>query len=258
MKDVIELNIIQFLIVYLLLIIVLAIMKKAKVKQSKQVLIASFKMSIQLVLAGFILTYIFKEPKPIYVIIYLICMCSFAIHRIISKNSNLNIKFKRVITYCFLGCTLSIVLFFITIIVGTSIFNPIYTIPLSGMIIGNAMNGVTIALKTFNESIHTNHLKIDTLLAIGASPKCVLLPFVSTSLETALLPTMNSMLGMGIISLPGMMSGQILAGTLPMTAILYQIAIMIAITCVVTLTVFSTLYLGYRTLYNKRNQITIN
>ena len=81
------------------------------------------------------------------------------------------------------------------------------------------------------------------------------MPFANNALETALLPTLNRMLGMGIISLPGMMTGQILSGTSPTTAILYQIAIMVAITVAVCLTVFLALNFGYKTLYNKRNQM---
>lgn len=71
-------------------------------------------------------------------------------------------------------------------------------------------------------------------LCFGAAPKKILMPFVKQSLETAMLPTINSMIGMGVVSLPGMMTGQILSGTLPTTAILYQIAIMIAICIMVT------------------------
>jgi putative ABC transport system permease protein len=63
------------------------------------------------------------------------------------------------------------------------------------------------------------------------------------------------MIGMGIISLPCMMTGQILFGTLPITAIMYQIAIIIAICAVTCLSVFSSLYFGYKTLCNKRQQI---
>ena len=74
-------------------------------------------------------------------------------------------------------------------------------------------------------------------------------------LETALLPTLNSMVGMGIVSLPGMMTGQILSGTMPTTAILYQIAVMIAICTVVTAASFGSLFLGLRTLYDPKNQI---
>jgi putative ABC transport system permease protein len=63
------------------------------------------------------------------------------------------------------------------------------------------------------------------------------------------------MVGMGIVFLPGMMTGQILSGTLPLTSIMYQIAIMIAICASVCLAIFFSLHFGYKTLYNKRNQI---
>jgi putative ABC transport system permease protein len=96
---------------------------------------------------------------------------------------------------------------------------------------------------------------VETLLNLGVKPRKILLPFSQNALETALLPTLNNMVGMGIISLPGMMTGQILSGTPPTTAILYQIAIMIAIATVVCLATFSALNLGIRTLYNDRNQI---
>jgi putative ABC transport system permease protein len=125
------------------------------------------------------------------------------------------------------------------------------------MIMGNAMTGVSLGLKTFNENVKTQRSKIDTLINIGVTPNKILIPFVNSALETAILPTLNSMLGMGIISLPGMMTGQILSGTMPMTAILYQISILIAISAVVCMAVFCSLYFGYRTLYNKRSQITI-
>jgi putative ABC transport system permease protein len=143
------------------------------------------------------------------------------------------------------------------IVVGESIFNPQYTIPLAGMIIGNAMTGVTLGLKSFNDNIKNQRSRIEALLNLGVTPKKILLPYVNNALETALLPTLNNMLGMGIISLPGMMTGQILSGTQPTTAIMYQIAIMIAICTSVCLTVFCSLNFGYRTLYNKRNQISL-
>jgi len=257
MQGVVEMNLLQFALVYVLLLIVLAIMKKSKINQTKLLLLASFRMTVQLVLAGLVLTYILGNPKPVFTVFYLIAMTSFAIIRVLSKNKEINRKFKFAIGFSLAGSGLLIVLFFVQVVVGMDIFNPQYTIPLSGMIFGNAMTGLTLAMKTFNENLKAQRNRIDSLLYIGVTPKKILLPFVNSALETALLPTMNSMLGMGIISLPGMMTGQILSGTLPMTAILYQIAIMIAITTVVCLSVFSALYFGYRTLYNDRNQIIL-
>lgn len=257
MQSVVELNLLNFGLVYLLLILVLAIMKKAKINQTKLLVAASLRMTVQLVLAGLILTYIFKNPHPLFTVAYLLAMTVFAIHRVLSKNRDINLNFKIAVSASLAGAGLLIVLFFIGIIVGISIFNPQYTIPISGMIIGNAMTGVSLAIKTFTENLQSQRSRINSLLNLGVAPKKILLPFVNNALETALLPTLNSMLGMGIISLPGMMTGQILSGTLPTTAILYQISIMIAICTAVCLAVFCSLYFGYRTLYNKKNQITI-
>jgi len=254
---VVEMNIWQFALIYLLLIVVLVIMKKAKIDQTKLLLLASFRMTVQLVLAGLVLTYILGNPHPLFTVAYIVAMTSFATIRVLRKNRDLNRKFKIAIGLSLAGAGTLIVFFFVQIVVGMDFFNPQYTIPLSGMIFGNAMTGLTLALKTFSENLKSQRARVESLLYVGVTPKKILIPFVNNALETALLPTMNSMLGMGIISLPGMMTGQILSGTLPMTAILYQIAIMIAITTVVCLAVFSALYFGYQTLYNDRNQITL-
>jgi len=257
MQGIVQMQLWQFSLVYLLLIIVLAIMKKCKLNQSKLLLTASLRMTVQLVLAGLILTYIFKNPHPVFTVLYLTAMTAFAIHRVLSKNRDINKKFKITIAFSLSLSGLFIIIFFVCIVVGESIFNPQYVIPISGMIMGNAMNGTALGIKTFKESFNGQRNKIDALLNVGVSPQKILLPFVNQSLETALLPTLNSMLGMGVVALPGMMTGQILSGTLPTTAILYQIAIMIAICTVVCLSVFCSLYFGYRTLYNKQNQITL-
>lgn len=257
MNGIVEIQLWQFSIVYLLLIVVGIIMKKCHINQTKLLILASVRMSIQLIIAGFILTYIFKNPKPIFTITYLILMICFAIYRVLSKNKEINMKFKLVVGASISVSGIMTILFFIYAVVGESLFNPQYVIPIAGMIMGNTMTGVSLGIKTFRESLKDQKAKINVLLNIGATPQKILLPFVRQSLETALLPTMNSMLGMGIVSLPGMMTGQILSGTLPTTAILYQIAIMITICTVVCLASFGSLYFGYRTLYNSRNQIQI-
>lgn len=255
MNGTVEIELFQFSLVYILLLIVLYIMKKCKIKQTKLLIAASIRMTLQLVLAGLILTFIFENPHPLFTTVYIICMTTFAVRRVLSKNGDLNRRFKTVIAFSLSFSGISVLLFFIIIVAEKSPFNPQYVIPISGMIIGNAMTGVTLGVKTFRESFDGQRNKINALLNIGVEPQRILLPFVNQALETALLPTLNTMLGMGIVSLPGMMTGQILSGTLPTTAILYQIAIMIAICTVVCLSTFGSLYLGYKTLYNSRSQI---
>ncbi|MDD3414718.1 MAG: iron export ABC transporter permease subunit FetB [Lachnospiraceae bacterium] len=257
MNTIVELNLWQFSLIYLLLLIVLGIMKKCRINQTKLLIVASIRMTVQLVIAGLVLTYIFKNPHPLFTVSYLVLMSGFSVYTVLSRNKNLNRQFKVIVGISLAATGLSIVVFFITAVVGVNFFNPQYTIPISGMIIGNAMTGVSLGLKTFNENIRASRSKIETLINLGVTPKRILIPFVNQALETALLPTLNSMLGMGIISLPGMMTGQILSGTLPTTAILYQIAIIVAISAVTCLAVFCSLFFGYRTLYNKRNQMMI-
>lgn len=257
MEDIIALNLWQFSSVYLLLLVVLGIMKRCRINQSKLLIIASLRMTVQLVLAGLVLSYIFKNPHPLFVLLYLTAMIGLSIHTVLSRNKGINKNFQIIVACSLTFTGISIILFFILGVVGVSFWNPQYTIPISGMIMGNAMTGVSLGLKTFYENVTTQKSKIDALINMGATPKRILLPFVNKAIEMALLPTLNSMLGMGIISLPGMMTGQILSGILPTTAILYQIAIMIAITTVVCLSVFCSLFFGYRTLYNSNFQILL-
>lgn len=256
MQGIVKLNIFQFSLIYLLLLVVLALMKKSKINETQLLITASIRMTVQLILAGLILTYIFENPHPVFVIFYIAAMVVFSIRRVLSKSKDINRNFKIAVSLSLAFSGITILIYFVYVVVGESVFNPQYAIPIAGMIMGNSMTGVSLALKNFTENIKSQRNKIDALLNLGAPPKKILLPYVNNAIETALLPTLNSMLGMGIVSLPGMMTGQILSGTLPTTAIMYQIAIMIAICTSVCLTVFCSLNFGYKTLYNKRNQIT--
>lgn len=256
-NGIVEMQIWQFSLIYLLLLIVLFVMKKSNMKQSNLLLIASLRMTAQLTLAGLVLTYIFQNPHPAYTILYLSLMTVFAIYRVLSQNPTLNKRFKTIIGMSITLSGLFVVGFFIYIVIGESIFNPQYIIPIAGSIMGNTMTGTALGVKTFREAFNGQRAKINALLNIGASPEKILLPFVRQALETALLPTLNSMIGMGIVALPGMMTGQILSGTLPTTAILYQIALMIAICTVICLAAFGSLYFGHKTMYNEKNQISL-
>lgn len=257
MKSIVMLQLWQFSLVYLLLLVVLAVMKYCGASQSRLLLWASFRMTVQLVLAGLVLTYIFGNPRPVFTAAYLLAMTGFAIHRVLSQNRMLSKPFRRAIAGSLAVSGLCVLAFFLCVVVGVSLFDPQYAIPLGGMVIGNAMTGTSLGTRAFRENVLRQRGCIEALLNLGVHPRDILRPFVNEAMETALLPTLNSMLGMGIVSLPGMMTGQLLSGTLPTTAILYQIAIMVSICTVVCLSVFGALYLGHRTLYNERCQILL-
>ncbi len=255
MNDVVQLQIWQFSLVYTLLIIACIIMKICKVNLVKQLLIGNIRMTVQLILAGLILTYIFENPHPLFTILYICVMVVFSVYRVFSRVKGLNSGFKIAVALSLSFSGLCMIAFFVVVVVGESIFNPQYTIPLAGMILGNSITGVSLGLKSFMENVNSNKPRINALQGVGAKPQQILFPFVKSAFETAMLPTLNSIVGMGIVSLPGMMTGQILSGTLPMTAILYQIAIMVTICTVVCLACFGSLYFGYQTMYDKKFQI---
>ncbi len=254
MDGAVQISLTSFVLVYLLLIVVTVVMKMSKISQTKLLFVASLRMTVQLVIAGFVLEYLFDNPSPILVALFLVCMVAFAIHRILNVNEGLNRRFKVAIGVSLAATSLAVIAFFVVTIIGESIFNPQYMIPISGMILGNAMTGVSLGVKTFMAQYEDSKEKLNALLNLGATPKNILHPLVNKALETALLPTINSLLGMGIVMLPGMMTGQILSGESPTTAILYQICVMICITTVVCLAVFLSLNLGYKTLFNKESQ----
>jgi len=230
-------------------------MKKSKINQTKLLFVASTRMTLQLIICGVILTYIFENPHPIFVLLYLTAMTTFATFTILSQNKNINRKFKQIVAISLSVTGILMVVFFIIVIIDVNFFTPQYTIPISGMVIGNAMTGLSLGIRNYHQNVSTQRTKISALLNMGINPNKILNPFVNSAIETALLPTLNSMLGMGVISLPGMMTGQILSGTLPTTAILYQISIIIVICAVTCLSVFCCLHFGSKTMYNKRNQI---
>ncbi len=255
MKEIVELNLWQFGLIYLLLLVVITVLRVCKIDQTKNLLLASARMTLQLTLAGLILTYIFKNPHPAFIALYLAAMITFAIFRVYSVNKGLNKRFQGIVALSVAFSGLLVMVYFVVLVVNENLGNPQYVIPISGMLMGNTMTGVSLGVKTFFKNLEDQSVRIETLQNMGVKPDQLFMPFVRQAMETAILPTINTMVGIGVVSLPGMMTGQILSGTLPTTAILYQIAIMIAICTTVCLATFGTLYFGYRTLYNERSQM---
>lgn len=124
MQGVVALSIFQFSLIYLLLIIVLIIMKKSKINETKLLLVVSLRMSIQLIIVGYILQYMFSNPNPIFTVSFLILMIMFSIERVIKSRKDLNYNFKIAIGVSLTCSGLFVLFFFVTVVVKKSIFNP--------------------------------------------------------------------------------------------------------------------------------------
>ena len=133
-------------------------------------------------------------------------------------------------------------------------FLPQYSIPLLGMMLGNSLNGVSLGLERLGEELSTKRSQIDGHLALGATRWEAAAEPVRAAIRTGLVPITNSMMVVGVVSLPGMMTGQLLAGTAPVEAVKYQVMIMFLIATATALGTATVVLLAFRRLFSPSHQ----
>ena len=176
---------------------------------------ALFRMLIQLILIGYVLTYIFASDSPYLVVLILSVMLVAA--SLISLRP-LQERNKSLYLYAFMAIFLGGVFTLIMVIFGVLDLNPWYEpkflIPIAGMIFSNSMNAVSIAAERFESEVGRSYSYIDAR---------------ATAYKAALIPIINALFAVGLVSLPGMMTGQILSGVDPLVAVRYQMMVMLMI-----------------------------
>jgi putative ABC transport system permease protein len=142
------------------------------------------------------------------------------------------------------------------LIVGvTPWFAPHYLIPLLGMVLGNTMNGISLSIDHLLESLSERRAEVEMELALGASRWEAARGPLSQAIRRGMIPITNTMMVVGIVALPGMMTGQILAGADPLVAVKYQIMIMFMIAAGTALGSMTASLLAYRRLFNSKHQL---
>ncbi|MCF6094357.1 iron export ABC transporter permease subunit FetB [Microaerobacter geothermalis] len=256
----IDLQLWQLAAAYIFILLLIVIVRIKGIEREKEILISSIRMTIQLVLVGYILAYVFDQRHPFYTIIIIAIMLIFAIYNIFKRTkSPLSVEIKRIIALSMAAGILASLTYFILVVLQVfPWYEPRYVIPIAGMIIGNAMTGISLGVNTLLEGMTSNKHLVESALMLGATPKAASKQIVNQAFDAAMLPTINSMVGMGIVFLPGMMTGQILGGASPIVAIEYQIAVMLGIVGSVSLTVLVFVQFGYKTFFNSRSQMKIS
>lgn len=257
MENVIDLSLWQLGIAYVFVLLLTILIKLKGGLKSIDIIIACVRMSLQLTLAGYVLSFILKNPSPLFTLLVLLAMEFFASYTIIKK---INIKppkrFMLMIMISIICGTISCIVFFFLAVLQIPFLNtPQYFIPIAGMLIGNTMTGLSLAAKYFVDGLKTEKHLIEGALMLGANAKMALKNISDKAFDSAILPTINSMLGMGIVFLPGLMTGQILSGISPLIAIKYQIGIMLGILGSVALSSFIFLQISYKVFFNKDTQL---
>jgi len=178
---------------------------------STEVLYATLRMVVQLILIGYALVYIFKNDSwylGFFIILFMIIMASFIALR--------NVEQKSVSTYFIIlfaiavGGTINLILIIEFVLDLTPFYEPRYVVPLAGMIYANSMNAISLAAERYEKESKISEREEANKIAFKAS----------------MIPRINTFLAVGIVALPGMMTGQILSGVDPLVAVRYQIVVM--------------------------------
>lgn len=260
MRSVNNLHPYQLMLAFVFVIFLLILVKVKGIKREREILISSIRMTLQLYICGFILVYLFSINSPIYTVLVFGAMEFFSIFTIFKRSKHpLSSSLKKIIALSMIfGTTLSLFFFLLFVIQISPWYETQYFIPIAGMLIGNSMTGISLGVNSLSQDMSSQRQLIEGSLMLGATPKMATKQIVNNAFDSAILPTIHSMVGMGIVFLPGMMTGQILSGTSPAIAIEYQIAIMLGILGSVSLSVILFVQLGYKTFFNSDAQFKVD
>lgn len=224
---------------FLLLLIPIGLSFAVKLKLTQTTLVSAVRMTVQLLLVGVFLKFIFDLNNPLLNVAWFIIMITFATLSVVRSTMLSKKLFLMPSFSAFLLANFFVLLYFNYFVVSlTDIFEAKYLVAIGGMLLGNSLRGNIVGIGDFYNGIRKSEKTYYYYLSMGATRMEAIKPFLRKSLSASLKPTIASMATMGIVSLPGMMTGQILGGSSPMTAIKYQIAIMIAIYAATTLSIF--------------------
>jgi putative ABC transport system permease protein len=235
----------------LLLIVPFAVSIVLKLGLVRDTATSVLRMAVQLVLIGIFLKFLFQLNNPFLNIGWLLVMVIVATANIIQKVK-VSIKvFLVPLLFSLVVATFFTVTYFNLFVIRLSdITDARFLIVIGGMLLGNSLRGDIIGIDNFYKAILRNEQRRLYALASGATLFESLLPYFRESLVAALQPTIATMATMGIVFLPGMMTGQILGGVSPVLAIKYQIAIMIAIFTATTIAINLAIMLTMRTCFD--------
>jgi len=218
--------------------------------------IAAGRTVLQLLVAGYLLAAVFALNHPLAVLAVLGAMVAIAAiaarNRISKRLPGLLLTLSGALVA---STALTVSYAIVAIIQPPTWYAPQYVIPLAGMVLGNAMNSATVTGERLASTIASSHLAIETHLSLGAAPMQAIASYRREAVRAGLLPLINRMTVVGLVTLPGMLTGQVLSGTDPLDAALYQILIMFMVAFAELVAVLLVAQGVGRQFFNERAQL---
>lgn len=225
---------------------------------SKRIIKASITMIIQLSISVVLLMFVFKSDNILLTILFMLVMMLFSF-KTINKNTDKTYNYKAQAKISTIIASVVTIIYLIFILnFSVEAISPRYIIPLFGMLLGNTNTATILASNEIHNILVNNKDKIHTLIYLGVPEKTALNEQLKTFIVVAITPTIASMLNIGVVSLPGMMSGQILAGEIPTQAVLYQMMIMFGILSSITMSLLILKHLIIKKVITNENKLHID
>ncbi len=228
---------------------------------SGRVLIAALRTTIQLSLVGIVLKALFAASSPWWMLLVVCVMLSVAAYEVRARQKR---RFRGTWGFGIGGVSMFISSFAVTVLMLLAVvqptpwYDPRYAIPLLGMMTGNTMTGIALGLNQLSSTAYDARASIEARLTLGATGAEAIRDLRGEAIRTGLIPMLNSMAAAGLVSLPGMMTGQILAGNPPSEAVRYQILIMFMVAAGTGFGVMAAVVIGARRLFDERDRLRLD
>lgn len=256
MSDLIELDATDLILCLGIIGFAIALSLWRRLGLERQLAYGALRSLMQLIVIGYVLDLVFAIDNPIVVLAILGIMITIA--AVVTRN-RIDQKLQGLLPLVLLSLvassafTLGYVIFLI--VQPPQWYEPQYLIPLAGMLFGNAMNGASLAGERLVNAIRQNQGEIETHLCLGATPKQAINSYQTEAIRAGLIPTLNNMMVVGLVSLPGMFTGQVLSGSNPRDAASYQILILFAIVLTNLLATVLVTEFVYKYFFNQDAQL---
>ncbi|MFQ6022458.1 MAG: iron export ABC transporter permease subunit FetB [Acidiferrobacterales bacterium] len=226
----------------------------------KQLVVAAARTVVQLLLIGFVLKALFENVNLGWVALLAAVMLLIAGREAMARQTRRLLGWWGfgVGTVSMFVSTFAITVLALTVIIGTEPwYTPQYAIPLLGMMLGNTMTGIAVALDRLTQTAWQSRDIIEARLMLGQTSTVAIADIRSDSMRSGMIPVINAMAAAGVVSLPGMMTGQILAGTPPLEAVKYQILIMFMIGSGTGFGTMAAVWAASRRLFDERERLRL-
>ena len=230
-SGVVDLSVWQLALALGLVAAVVAVSVRQSLGPERDLMIGSARTVVQLYGVGFVLAAVFAAARWYWVVLILAVMIAVATQAAVSRLGKPLPGAGWIAATALTASTAATLAYVIAVVVQVRPWwEPQYIIPIAGMILGNSMTSAALAGDRLQGDLRARADEVEARLALGFSGQDAVQPMVRAALRTAMIPSVNAMMTVGLVQLPGMMTGQILAGTSPLLAIRYQIVVMFMLT----------------------------